>query len=137
VPVRKSSPGSFAQPREKVPSYGIPASSAARIVGEHNMSRPKVVWSGAGEGNRTLVISLEGVGTLSNFTARSDKTALFGAFEPNGISVAVRMPARCARRSPALASHRRYLAVVGLQGSTIFPSGHKLGGRPTPQDEER
>jgi hypothetical protein len=92
---------------------------------------------GAGEGNRTLVISLEGVGTLSNFTARSDKMALFGPFEPNGIFVSVRMAALCARPSPALASHRRYLAIVGQQGSRIFPSGHKLGGRPTPQDEER
>jgi hypothetical protein len=30
-----------AQPSEKAPSYGIPASSAARIIDAHNMSLPK------------------------------------------------------------------------------------------------
>ena len=48
---------------------------------------------GAGEGNRTLVISLEGVGTLCDFTAHSDKSAPFGPFESKRVFGAVRMAA--------------------------------------------
>ena len=56
-PVRKSSPCSLRNQgrKRRAAAFG----RAARIVGEHNMSRPKAVCSGAGEGNRTLVISLE------------------------------------------------------------------------------
>jgi ParB/Sulfiredoxin domain len=92
---------------------------------------------GAGEGNRTLVISLEGVGTLSNFMVRSDKSTLFGPLNPIGY-LSLSEWRRCALAGPLPSlSHRHYLAIVGQLGSTIFPSGHKLDGRPTPQDEKR
>jgi hypothetical protein len=72
--------------------------AATTIVSE---STTGAVCSGAGEGNRTLVISLEGLGTLSNFTARSDKLVLFRPLEPSQIFVSVRMAALYARPSPA------------------------------------
>jgi hypothetical protein len=49
------------------------------------------VQIGAREGNRTLVISLEGVGALCDRNARSDKCALFDTFESKCIIGAVRM----------------------------------------------
>jgi hypothetical protein len=33
------------QPGQNTSSHGVPASSAARIVGDHNMSRPRASWS--------------------------------------------------------------------------------------------
>jgi hypothetical protein len=45
---------------------------------------------GAGEGNRTLVISLEVTWALSDFNARSDNWALIGHFERKRLFAAVR-----------------------------------------------
>jgi hypothetical protein len=48
---------------------------------------------GAGEGNRTLVISLEGIGRSSIYQARSDIWALIGPFERKPLFAAVRTTA--------------------------------------------
>jgi hypothetical protein len=46
-----------------------------------NLPTAELPQIGAGEGNRTLVISLEGTWALSDFNARSDNWALIGHFE--------------------------------------------------------
>src|SRR5262249_7679899 len=65
--------------------------------------------NGAGEGNRTLVISLEGVRADRFCNADSDTTALFGRFDSKRLIDAVRTPPN----SPT-PSHVRYL----LQGAS-------------------
>jgi hypothetical protein len=49
---------------------------------------------GAGEGNRTLVFSLEGFRRLKPINARSDKWPLLVRYEPKRLFGAVRMTAR-------------------------------------------
>jgi hypothetical protein len=49
---------------------------------------------GAGEGNRTLVFSLEGFRRLKPINARSDKWPLLVRYEPKRLSDPVRMTAR-------------------------------------------
>jgi hypothetical protein len=60
----------------------------ARFWEDANSRNPDFI--GAGEGNRTLVISLEGTGASSDFNARSDKQALIGILDPKQLVGAVR-----------------------------------------------
>jgi hypothetical protein len=48
------------------------------------------VFIGAGEGNRTLVFSLEGCRALSDYNARSDKSWPARPYEPSTLSAVVR-----------------------------------------------
>jgi hypothetical protein len=64
--------------------------------------RQSIESIGAGEGNRTLVFSLEGFRRLNTFNARSDKNALSAPIEPKRLFGAVRMMARAQAISVAI-----------------------------------
>ena len=72
---------------------------------------------GAGEGNRTLVISLEGVRAFGAFNAFSDKNRLSGPFEPKREFAAVRTLARCADLTAATATFA--LAIIATTDITF------------------
>ncbi|MFZ1152018.1 MAG: hypothetical protein WAR76_20170, partial [Xanthobacteraceae bacterium] len=61
----------------------------------------RIEEAGAGEGNRTLVISLEGFYPVSNFNSYSDKSAPYRQVEAKQLIRLVRTSAYCAlRRRP-------------------------------------